>query len=116
MAGTTAVFRSACTGPARLANDEGGLRYARGVHRSAGAVRRVAPGEIAATYAFGATARQCGPLRGGETFSKLGLSFDPDGADEFIAGLSEIRGAEGDKFRETRREFGGPVPATGAWQ
>ena len=78
MAGATTVFRSACAGPARLANDEGGLRYARGVHRSAGAVRRVAPGEIAATYAFGATARQCGPFRGGETFPKLGAFLRPE--------------------------------------
>src|SRR4029077_7329818 len=78
MAGTTAVFRSACTGPVRLANDEGGLRYARGVHRSAGTVRRLAPGKIAPAYALGAFAWQCGPFRGGETFPKLGPFLRPE--------------------------------------
>ena len=60
MAGTTAIFRSACAGAARFANDEGCLRHARGVHRAAGAIRRVAAGKIATTHALGAVARQLG--------------------------------------------------------
>ena len=42
-------------------------------------------------------------------FQKWGLSFDPNAADELMAELSEIRVAEGDKFRETRGEFVEPV-------
>jgi len=42
-------------------------------------------------------------------FENWGLSFDPKAADELMAELSEIRVAEGDKFRETRGEFVEPV-------
>jgi len=42
-------------------------------------------------------------------FQNWGLSFDPNAADELMAELSEIRVAEGDKFRETRGEFVEPV-------
>jgi hypothetical protein len=42
-------------------------------------------------------------------FQKWGLSFDPNAANELMAELSEIRVAEGDKFRETRGEFVEPV-------
>ena len=42
-------------------------------------------------------------------FQTRGLSFDPNAADELMAELSEIRVAEGDKFRETRGEFVEPV-------
>jgi hypothetical protein len=42
-------------------------------------------------------------------FQSWGLSFDPTAADEMMAELSEIRVAEGDKFRETRGEFVEPV-------
>lgn len=42
-------------------------------------------------------------------FEKWGLSFDPNAADELMAELSEIRVAEGDKFRETCGEFVEPV-------
>jgi hypothetical protein len=42
-------------------------------------------------------------------FQSRGLSFDPNAADELMAELSEIRVAEGDKFRETRGEFVEPV-------
>jgi hypothetical protein len=42
-------------------------------------------------------------------FENRGLSFDPNAADELMAELSEIRIAEGDKFRETRGEFVEPV-------
>jgi hypothetical protein len=42
-------------------------------------------------------------------FENRGLSFDPTAADELMAELSEIRVAEGDKFRETRGEFVEPV-------
>jgi hypothetical protein len=42
-------------------------------------------------------------------FQKWGLSFDPNAADELMAELSEIRVAEGDKFRETHGEFVEPV-------
>jgi hypothetical protein len=42
-------------------------------------------------------------------FQNRGLSFDPNAADELMAELSEIRVAEGDKFRETRGEFVEPV-------
>ena len=42
-------------------------------------------------------------------FQNRGLSFDPSAADELMAELSEIRVAEGDKFRETRGEFVEPV-------
>jgi hypothetical protein len=42
-------------------------------------------------------------------FENRGLSFDPKAADELMAELSEIRIAEGDKFRETRGEFVEPV-------
>jgi Novel STAND NTPase 1 len=42
-------------------------------------------------------------------FRNWGLSFDPNAADELMAELSEIRVAEGDKFRETRGEFVEPV-------
>ena len=42
-------------------------------------------------------------------FENRGLSFDPNAADELMAELSEIRVAEGDKFRETRGEFVEPV-------
>jgi hypothetical protein len=42
-------------------------------------------------------------------FQNWGLPFDPDAADELMAELSEIRIAEGDKFRETRGEFVEPV-------
>jgi hypothetical protein len=42
-------------------------------------------------------------------FQKWGLSFDPNAADELMAELSEMRVAEGDKFRETRGEFVEPV-------
>jgi hypothetical protein len=42
-------------------------------------------------------------------FQNRGLSFDPNAADELMAELSEIRLAEGDKFRETRGEFVEPV-------
>ena len=42
-------------------------------------------------------------------FENWGLSFDPNAADELMAELSEIRVAEGDKFRETRGEFVEPV-------
>ena len=42
-------------------------------------------------------------------FENWGLSFDPNAADELMAELSEIRVAEGDKFRETCGEFVEPV-------
>ncbi len=42
-------------------------------------------------------------------FQNRGLSFDPSAADELMAELSEIRVAEGDKFRETHGEFVEPV-------
>ena len=42
-------------------------------------------------------------------FQKWGLSFDQKAADELMAELSEIRVAEGDKFRETHGEFVEPV-------
>lgn len=42
-------------------------------------------------------------------FQSRGLSFDPNAADELMSELSEIRVAEGDKFRETRGEFVEPV-------
>jgi hypothetical protein len=42
-------------------------------------------------------------------FQKWGLSFDPTAADELMGELSEIRVAEGDKFRETHGEFVEPV-------
>jgi hypothetical protein len=42
-------------------------------------------------------------------FENRNLSFDPNAADELMAELSEIRVAEGDKFRETRGEFVEPV-------
>jgi len=42
-------------------------------------------------------------------FQNWGLSFDPNAADQLMAELSEIRVAEGDKFRETRGEFVEPV-------
>jgi hypothetical protein len=42
-------------------------------------------------------------------FQNRNLSFDPNAADELMAELSEIRVAEGDKFRETRGEFVEPV-------
>jgi len=42
-------------------------------------------------------------------FQNRGLSFDPNAANELMAELSEIRVAEGDKFRETRGEFVEPV-------
>jgi len=42
-------------------------------------------------------------------FQNRGLSFDPNAADELMSELSEIRVAEGDKFRETRGEFVEPV-------
>jgi Novel STAND NTPase 1 len=42
-------------------------------------------------------------------FQSWGLSFDPKAADELMAELSEIRVAEGDKFRETQGEFVEPV-------
>jgi hypothetical protein len=42
-------------------------------------------------------------------FQNRGLSFDPTAADELMAELSEIRVAEGDKFRETSGEFVEPV-------
>jgi len=42
-------------------------------------------------------------------FQNWGLSLDPNAADELMAELSEIRVAEGDKFRETRGEFVEPV-------
>ncbi len=42
-------------------------------------------------------------------FQNWGLSFDPNAADELMAELSEIRVAEGDKFRETCGEFVEPV-------
>jgi hypothetical protein len=42
-------------------------------------------------------------------FQKWALSFDPTAADELMAELSEIRVAEGDKFRETHGEFVEPV-------
>ena len=42
-------------------------------------------------------------------FENRELSFDPNAADELMAELSEIRVAEGDKFRETRGEFVEPV-------
>ena len=42
-------------------------------------------------------------------FENRALSFDPNAADELMAELSEIRVAEGDKFRETRGEFVEPV-------
>jgi hypothetical protein len=42
-------------------------------------------------------------------FQSWGLSFDPKAADELMQELSEIRVAEGDKFRETRGEFVEPV-------
>jgi len=42
-------------------------------------------------------------------FQNWGLSFDPNAADELMAELSEIRVAEGDKFRETHGEFVEPV-------
>ncbi|MFL6499738.1 MAG: hypothetical protein ACJ8LL_03355, partial [Candidatus Udaeobacter sp.] len=44
-----------------------------------------------------------------QPFQNRGLSFDPNAADELMAELSEIRVAEGDKFRETRGEFVEPV-------
>jgi hypothetical protein len=42
-------------------------------------------------------------------FQKWALSFDPDAADKLMGELSEIRIAEGDKFRETHGEFVEPV-------
>jgi hypothetical protein len=42
-------------------------------------------------------------------FQNWGLSFEQTAADELMAELSEIRVAEGDKFRETRGEFVEPV-------
>jgi hypothetical protein len=42
-------------------------------------------------------------------FENWGLSFDPNAADELMGELSEIRVAEGDKFRETCGEFVEPV-------
>jgi hypothetical protein len=42
-------------------------------------------------------------------FQKWALSFDPTAADELMAELSEIRVAEGGKFRETHGEFVEPV-------
>ncbi len=42
-------------------------------------------------------------------FENWSLSFDPSAVDELMAELSEIRVAEGDKFRETRGEFVEPV-------
>ena len=42
-------------------------------------------------------------------FENRSFSFDPNAADELMAELSEIRVAEGDKFRETRGEFVEPV-------
>jgi hypothetical protein len=42
-------------------------------------------------------------------FQTRGLSFDPTAADELMAEFSEIRVAEGDKFREARGEFVEPV-------
>jgi hypothetical protein len=42
-------------------------------------------------------------------FQNRGLSFDQTAADELMKELSEIRVAEGDKFRETRGEFVEPV-------
>jgi hypothetical protein len=42
-------------------------------------------------------------------FETWGLSFDPTAAEELMAELSEIRVAEGDKFREVRGEFVEPV-------
>jgi hypothetical protein len=42
-------------------------------------------------------------------FQNRGLSFDANAADELMAELSEIRVAEGDKFRETSGEFVEPV-------
>ncbi len=42
-------------------------------------------------------------------FQKWALHFDPAAADELMAELSEIRVAEGDKFRETHGEFVEPV-------
>ena len=42
-------------------------------------------------------------------FQNKGLSFDANAADELMAELSEIRVAEGDKFRETHGEFVEPV-------
>ena len=44
-----------------------------------------------------------------QPFQNRGFSFDPNAADELMAELSEIRVAEGDKFRETRGEFVEPV-------
>jgi Novel STAND NTPase 1 len=42
-------------------------------------------------------------------FETWGLSFDPTAADEMMAELSEIRVAEGEKFREVHGEFVEPV-------
>ena len=42
-------------------------------------------------------------------FQNRGLSFDANAADELMKELSEIRVAEGDKFRETHGEFVEPV-------
>ena len=42
-------------------------------------------------------------------FQNRGLSFDSNAADELMKELSEIRVAEGDKFRETHGEFVEPV-------
>jgi hypothetical protein len=42
-------------------------------------------------------------------FQSRGLSFDPSATDELMSELSEIRVAEGDKFRETQGEFVEPV-------
>jgi hypothetical protein len=42
-------------------------------------------------------------------FQNKGLSFDANAADELMKELSEIRVAEGDKFRETHGEFVEPV-------
>ena len=42
-------------------------------------------------------------------FQNRGLSFDQTAADELMKELSEIRVAEGDKFRETHGEFVEPV-------
>ena len=42
-------------------------------------------------------------------FQNRNLSFDPNAADELMKELSEIRVAEGDKFRETHGEFVEPV-------
>src|SRR4051794_22767993 len=42
-------------------------------------------------------------------FQNWSLSFDPNAVDELMAELSEIRVAEGDKFRETCGEFVEPV-------